>query len=96
MVVLLPWLCHFAILVSLGGGGVVNAGKVPGVNLEKVKVWDESASKEAWEDLDGYLDWRSYTLDRLSDLGYLDHLLDAMDDPLREIDDVGKKTGIES
>ena len=60
MVVVLPWLCHFAILVSLGGGGGVDAGKVPGVNLEKIKVWDKSASKEAWGDLDGYLDWRSY------------------------------------
>ncbi len=88
-----PWTCFLFALMFSRDGEVV-AGKVPGVNLEKVKVWDGSAAKAVWDDLEGYLDWRSYTLDRLSDLGYLDHLLDEMDEPLREIDDVGKKTGI--
>ena len=70
--------------------------RVPGVNLEKIKVWGSPASKNVWSHPSKYFDWRMYTLDRLSDMGFLDHLIDDMDgEKLREIDDVGLKTGIQ-
>ena len=63
---------------------------------EKIKVWDSSASKNVWSHPNEYFDWRMYTLDRLSDMGFLDHLIDDMGgETLREIDDVGLKTGIQ-
>ena len=43
-----------------------------------VTAWEASALPGAWDDVDGYLDFRTYALDRLSDLGFLDILLDDL------------------
>ena len=85
------YLCAVLLLSSIGwdGGVAVDATRVPGVNLEKIKVWDGSAKNDVWSFPNKYFDWRMYTLDRLSDMGFLDHLIDDMDEKLREIDDIG-------
>ena len=40
--------------------------------------WEGPALPDAWDDVDGYLDFRTYALDPLSDLGFLDVVLDDL------------------
>ena len=74
------------------------ATRVPGLKWDALEVWEASALPGAWDDVDGYLDFRTYALDRLSDLGFLDILLDdlrASAAPvLRVIADCGDYTGM--
>ena len=56
----------------------VTATRVPGLKWDALEVWEASALPGAWDDVDGYLDFRTYALDRLSDLGFLDILLDDL------------------
>ena len=76
----------------------VAATRVPGLKWDALEVWEASALPGAWDDVDGYLDFRTYALDRLSDLGFLDILLDdlrASTAPvLRVIADCGDYTGM--
>ena len=72
----------------------VAAAPVPGVNWSKLDVWEGSALADVWARADEYLDFRSYALRALSDLGFLDHLLDLFPLTLRVLSAVGGKTGI--
>ena len=76
----------------------VTATRVPGLKWDALQVWEGSALPGAWDDVDGYLDFRTYALDRLSDLGFLDVLLDDLKTTsapvLRVIADCGDYTGM--
>ena len=76
----------------------VTATRVPGLKWDALEVWEASALPGAWDDVDGYLDFRTYALDRLSDLGFLDILLDDLRTSaapvLRVIADCGDYTGM--
>ena len=73
---------------------LVAAAPVPGVNWSKLDVWEGSALADVWARADEYLDFRSYALRALSDLGFLDHLLELFPMTLRVLSAVGGKTGI--
>ena len=70
----LLWLGLAVLLLSV----TVAATRVPGLKWDALQVWEGSALPGAWDDVDGYLDFRTYALDRLSDLGFLDVLLDDL------------------
>ena len=53
-----------------------------------------SALADVWSRASEYLDFRSYALCGLSDLGYLDHLLDDFAPVLRVLSGYGAKTGL--
>ena len=76
----------------------VTATRVPGLKWDALQVWEGSALPGAWDDVDGYLDFRTYALDRLSDLGFLDVLLGDLATTsapaLRVIADCGDYTGM--
>ena len=57
-----------------------------------MEIWEGSAAADVWLHPDDYLDFRKYALSDLSDLGFLDHLLDHFADTLRVISGVGGKT----
>lgn len=73
---------------------VLEAARVPGVKWGALEVWENSASIEVWSLVAEYLSFRKYALDRLSDAGFLDHLIDDYGDPLRLIEGIGGVTGI--
>ena len=71
---------------------LVAAAPLPGVAWSKLEIWEGSAAADVWLHPDDYLDFRKYALSGLSDLGFLDHLLDHFADTLRVISGVGGKT----
>ena len=52
-------------------------------------MWENSAAHDVWARPHEYLDFRSYVLSTLGDMGYLDHLIDDFNETLRELDFVG-------
>ena len=68
-------LLRFGVAVLLLSVAVA-ATRVPGLKWDALQVWEGSALPGAWDDVEGYLDFRTYALDLLSDLGFLDVLLD--------------------
>ena len=54
----------------------VAAVPLPGVQWSRLSVWEASALADVWSRAGEYLDFRSYALCGLSDLGYFDHLLE--------------------
>ena len=72
--------------------GQIAAAPLPGVSWSKLEIWEGSAAADVWLYADDYLDFRKYALSGLSDLGFLDHLLDHFADTLRVISGVGAKT----
>ena len=67
----------------------VAVGNVPGLKWSALEVWEGSASGDAWTRSLEYLDFRSYVLGALSDVGYFDLLLDDLPGTLRTLNDVG-------
>ena len=68
--------CHWAALLAICFWvGYVAAAPLPGVQWSRLSVWEASALADVWARSSEYLDFRSYALCGLSDLGYLDHLL---------------------
>ena len=53
----------------------VTAVQLPGVAWSKLQVWEASALADVWSRSAEYLEFRTYALSCLSDLGFLDHLL---------------------
>ena len=72
--------------------GLAAAAPLPGVAWSKLEIWEGSAAADVWLYSADYLDFRKYALAGLSDLGFLDHLLDHFADTLRVISGVGGKT----
>ena len=70
---------------------LVAAAPLPGVAWSKLEIWEGSAAADVWLHPDDYLDFRKYALSGLSDLGFLDHLLDLFAGTLRVISGVGGK-----
>ena len=70
-------------------------GTVPGMSgFGKLEIWEGSAHENVWSEVDQYVDFRSYALSKLSDFGYLDHLLDDLSGTLRIIAGFGAATSI--
>ena len=67
---------------------------MPGVQWSRLSIWEASALADVWARSSEYLDFRSYALCGLSDLGYLDHLLDDFAPTLRVLAGYGAKTGL--
>ena len=55
----------------------VAAAPLPGVAWSKLEIWEGSAAADVWLYSADYPDFRKYALAGLSDLGFLDHLLDG-------------------
>ena len=74
----------------------VAVGNVPGLKWPALEVWEGSSASgdDAWTRSLEYLDFRSYVLGALSDVGYFDLLLDDLPGALRTLNDVGMSTGI--
>mgnify|MGYP006873614323 FL=1 len=87
--------CHWAALLAICFWvGYVAAAPLPGVQWSRLSVWEASALADVWARSSEYLDFRSYALCGLSDLGYLDHLLDDFAPTLRVLAGYGAKTGL--
>ena len=84
-----PTMMLLAICLLLG---LAAAAPLPGVAWSKLEIWEGSAAADVWLYADDYLDFRKYALSGLSDLGFLDHLLDLFAGTLRVISGVGGKT----
>ena len=72
----------------------VAAAPLPGVQWSRLSIWEASALADVWSRTGEYLDFRSYALCGLSDLGYLDHLLDDFAPDLRVLAGYGAETGL--
>ena len=72
--------------------GLAAAAPLPGVAWSKLEIWEGSAAADVWLYAADYLDFRKYALAGLSDLGFLDHLIDHFASTLRVISGVGGKT----
>ena len=72
----------------------VAAAPLPGVQWSRLSIWEASALADVWSRASEYLDFRSYALCGLSDLGYLDHLLEDFAPVLRVLSGYGAKTGL--
>jgi len=70
----------------------VTAARVPGLEWDALEAWEASALPGAWDDVDGYLDFRTCALNWLSDLGFLDDLKTTSAPILRVIADCGDYT----
>ena len=77
-----PTMILIAICLLLG---LAAAAPLPGVAWSKLEIWEGSAAADVWLHPDDYLDFRKYALSGLSDLGFLDHLLDLFASTLRVI-----------
>ena len=67
--------CHWAALLAICFWvGYVAAAPLPGVQWSRLSVWEASALADVWARSSEYLDFRSYALCGLSDLGYLDRV----------------------
>ena len=84
-----PTLMLLAICLLLG---LAAAAPLPGVAWSKLEIWEGSAAADVWLYAAGYLDFRKYALAGLSDLDFLDHLIDEFASTLRIISGVGGKT----
>ena len=84
-----PTMMLLAICLLLG---LAAAAPLPGVAWSKLEIWEGSAAADVWLHPDDYLDFRKYALSGLSDLGFLDHLLELFASTLRVISGVGGKT----
>ena len=84
-----PTLMLLAICLLLG---LAAAAPLPGVAWSKLEIWEGSAAADVWLYAADYLDFRKYALAGLSDLGFLDHLIDEFASTLRIISGVGGKT----
>ena len=88
-------ICHWAALLAICFWvGYVAAAPLPGVQWSRLSVWEASALADVWARSSEYLDFRFYALGGLSDLGYLDHLLDDFAPTLRALAGYGAKTGL--
>ena len=72
----------------------VAAAPLPGVQWSRLSIWGASALADVWSRASEYLDFRSYALCGLSDLGYMDHLLGDFAPTLRVLAGYGAKTGL--
>ena len=86
---LLSRLLVVMVLVSV----VVATDVVPGLRWDRLEIWENSASHDVWTRLSEYVEFRSYVLGALGDLGFLDPLIDDCSETLRSINDIGFKTG---
>ena len=87
--------CHWAALLAICFWvSYVAAAPLPGVQWSRLSVWEASALADVWARSSEYLDFRSYALCGLSDLGYLDHLLDDFAPTLRVLAGYGAPTGL--
>ena len=68
-----PTMMLLAICLLLG---LAAAAPLPGVAWSKLEIWEGSAAADVWLYAADYLDFRKYALAGLSDLGFLDHLID--------------------
>ena len=59
---------------------VVATGTVPGVKWSHLEVWENSAAHDVWTRPHEYLDFRTYVLSTLGDMGFLDHLIEDYGD----------------
>ena len=84
-----PTMTLLAICLLLG---LAAAAPLPCVTWSKLETWEGSAAADVWLYSDEYLDFRKYALAGLSDLGFLDHLLDHFASTLRVISRAGGKT----
>ena len=50
---------------------VVATGTVPGIKWSHLEVWENSAAHDVWTRPHEYLDFRSYVLSTLGDMGYI-------------------------
>ena len=50
---------------------VVATGTVPGVKWSHLEVWENSAAHDVWTRPHEYLDFRTYVLSTLGDMGFL-------------------------
>ena len=76
--------CHWAALLAICyWAGYVAAAPLPSVQWSRLSVWEASALADVWTRASEYLDFRSYALCGLSDLGYFDHPLDDFAPTLR-------------
>ena len=88
-------ICHWAaLLVICYWFGYVAAAPLPGVQWSRLSVWEASALADVWSRASEYLDFRSYAICGLSDLGYFDHLLEDFAPTLRVLAGYGAKTGL--
>ena len=88
-------ICHWAALLAICYWvDYVAAAPLPGVQWSRLSVWEASALADVWARSSEYLDFRSYALCGLSDLGYLDHLLDDSAPTLRVLAGYGARTGL--
>ena len=87
--------CHWAALLTICYWvGYVAAAPLPCVQWSRLSVWEASALADVWTRASEYLDFRSYALCGLSDLGYFDHLLEDFAPTLRVLAGYGAKTGL--
>lgn len=84
------------IVLTICLDGVLASGLVPGIkNWDSIKVWQNSSLRNVWELVEEYIDFRSYAFTKLSDMGYLDHLLDELGNTkVQNLFGYGAKTGI--
>ena len=88
-------ICHWAALLAICFWvGYVAAAPLPGVQWSRLSVWEASALADVWSRASEYLDFRSYALCGLSDLGYFDHLLEDFAPTLRVLGGYGAPTGL--
>ena len=87
--------CHWAALLTICYWvGYVAAAPLPGVQWSRLSVWEASALADVWSRASEYLDFRSYAICGLSDLGYFDHLLEDFAPTLRVLAGYGAPTGL--
>ena len=72
----------------------VAAVRLPGVAWSKLELWEGSALADVWLRSAEYLEFRTYALSCLSDLGFLDHLINDFNPTLRVLGGVGAATGM--
>ena len=89
-------ICHWvALLVICFWIDYVAAAPLPSVQWSRLSIWEaSSALADVWSRASEYLDFRSYALCGLSDLGYMDHLLGDFAPTLRVLAGYGAKTGL--
>ena len=75
---LLSRLLVVMVLVSV----VVATDVVQGLRWDRLEIWENSASHDVWTRLSEYVEFRSYVLGALGDLGFLDPLIDDCNETL--------------
>ena len=72
----------------------ITAVQLPGVAWSKLQIWEASSLADVWSRIAEYLEFRTYALGCLGDLGFMDHLLNDFTPTLRVIGGVGAATGM--